>query len=152
MKTMVVRSQGRWLGRRLPAVLAAVLLAAVLVAQPAGAAAGSAAVAAPAQVWSGSVNGADYRLEVPDSWNGTLLLFSHEYRLPGADNPPAVTPSTDEVGARLEPLLLQQGYALAGSAFRTTGWAVPQRPRSRSAAHSPGGRSSCHARSTWATR
>lgn len=66
-------------------------------------------------------DGSTYRIEVPPNWNGTLVLYSHGYVTPGSSNlaqdaPDAVT------GA----FLLGQGYALAGSSYSQTGWAVQQ--------------------------
>src|SRR5215471_6140593 len=68
---------------------------------------------------TGSINGASYLIRVPASWNGVLLLYSHGG---GAftPNPPAED-STDPVTAQY---LLQEGYALAGSSFRSSGWFV----------------------------
>jgi len=68
---------------------------------------------------TGSINGASYLIRVPAAWNGVLLLYSHGG---GAftPNPPAED-STDPVTAQY---LLQQGYALAGSSFRSSGWFV----------------------------
>src|SRR2546422_8556343 len=64
-------------------------------------------------------DGATYLIEVPTNWNGTLLLFSHGYVGPGEPNP-----ATD-VGDPLPRFyLLTHGYALAGSSYATTGWAV----------------------------
>lgn len=66
-------------------------------------------------------DGATYIIQVPSKWNGTLFLYSHGYVIPGASNP------AQDVG---DPLtgnwLLQHGYALAGSSYATTGWAVQQ--------------------------
>jgi pimeloyl-ACP methyl ester carboxylesterase len=66
-------------------------------------------------------DGATYIIQVPSTWNGTLFLYSHGYVVPGASNP------AQDVG---DPLtgnwLLQHGYALAGSSYATTGWAVQQ--------------------------
>jgi dienelactone hydrolase len=64
-------------------------------------------------------DGATWTIEVPADWNGTVLLFSHGLVPPGAPNPATV--ATDPV---TEDYLLQEGYALAGSSFATTGWAV----------------------------
>jgi pimeloyl-ACP methyl ester carboxylesterase len=68
---------------------------------------------------TGSINGAAYLIEIPANWNGDLLLYSHGYVVPGSPNPPRDV---------LDPLtggyLKSQGYALAGSAYRTTGWSV----------------------------
>ncbi|KAA2265737.1 prolyl oligopeptidase family serine peptidase [Solihabitans fulvus] len=66
-------------------------------------------------------DGAAYRFEVPAGWNGTLLLFSHGYRGPGSPNPAADGPD-----AQTDRWLLAHGYALAGSSYATTGWAVAQ--------------------------
>jgi pimeloyl-ACP methyl ester carboxylesterase len=66
-------------------------------------------------------DGATYLIQVPAAWNGTLLLYSHGYVTPGSPNP------AEDVG---DPLtgqwLLDHGYALAGSSYATTGWAVEQ--------------------------
>ena len=66
-------------------------------------------------------SGADYVIDVPAHWNGTVLLFSHGYRPAGTDNPAADAPD-DATRA----LLLGRGYALAGSSYATTGWAGEQ--------------------------
>jgi pimeloyl-ACP methyl ester carboxylesterase len=66
-------------------------------------------------------DGATYVIDVPPIWNGTLLLYSHGYVVPGTPNP------AQDVG---DPLtggyMLAAGYALAGSSYATTGWAVQQ--------------------------
>jgi pimeloyl-ACP methyl ester carboxylesterase len=66
-------------------------------------------------------DGATYLIQVPSSWNGTLVLYSHGYVVPGAPNPAV------DVG---DPLtgqwLLSNGYALAGSSYATTGWAIKE--------------------------
>jgi pimeloyl-ACP methyl ester carboxylesterase len=58
---------------------------------------------------------------VPGHWNGTLLLFSHGYVLPGSDSTASDAP---EVTTRA--WLLDHGYALAGTSFRNSGWAVEE--------------------------
>src|ERR1700749_364258 len=64
-------------------------------------------------------DGATYVIDVPASWNGTLLLYSHGYVAPGGSNP------AEDVGDPLTgSYLLASGYALAGSSYATTGWAV----------------------------
>ena len=66
-------------------------------------------------------DGSKYLIQVPSNWNGTLVLYSHGYVIPGFSNPP------EDVG---DPItggyLLSNGYALAGSSYATTGWAVQQ--------------------------
>src|SRR6202050_26612 len=66
-------------------------------------------------------DGATYLIQVPASWNGTLVLYSHGYVVPGSANP------AEDVGDQLTGgYLLSKGYALAGSSYATTGWAVQQ--------------------------
>src|SRR5262249_23456228 len=74
---------------------------------------------------SGEINGAPYRIRVPENWNGTLLVFAHGYR-DKADHPGEVDNRNAEVApnAALEAPLLAQGYALAGSAYKDNGWDV----------------------------
>jgi pimeloyl-ACP methyl ester carboxylesterase len=64
-------------------------------------------------------DGATYLIEVPQKWSGTLLLWSHGYQLPGG--PPVAEDSVDPVTRKY---LLTHGYALAGSSYATTGWAI----------------------------
>jgi hypothetical protein len=83
---------------------------------------------------TGTINGAKYAIKLPTKWNGTLLLYSHGYRF-AAPAPPANEPvdtgpqltSTDTDGQASDPLtkkLLADGYALAGSSYKSNGWAV----------------------------
>jgi Prolyl oligopeptidase family len=69
----------------------------------------------------GSIDHAAYKIEIPANWNGTLLLYSHGYVVPGESNP-----ARDVGDAATGTFLLSQGYALAGSAYSTTGWAVKE--------------------------
>jgi pimeloyl-ACP methyl ester carboxylesterase len=66
-------------------------------------------------------DGATWKADVPAEWNGTLLLYSHGYRFPGSSNPAV------DVG---DPLtggwLLDHGFALAGSSYARTGWAIEE--------------------------
>jgi pimeloyl-ACP methyl ester carboxylesterase len=64
-------------------------------------------------------DGATFLIEVPSNWNGTLLLYSHGYVTPGSANPAQV--AGDPV---TEAVLLSEGFALAGSSYATTGWAI----------------------------
>src|SRR5262249_41890996 len=64
-------------------------------------------------------DGATYVIDVPAHWNGILLLYSHGYVAPGSQNGPV------DVGDPLTgSFLMAAGYALAGSSYATTGWAV----------------------------
>jgi dienelactone hydrolase len=66
-------------------------------------------------------DGATYLIQVPSNWNGTLVLYSHGYVTPGSPNP-----ATDVGDPRTGQWLLDNRYALAGSSYATTGWAVQQ--------------------------
>jgi len=74
---------------------------------------------------SGEINGAPYRIRVPEVWNGTLLIFAHGYR-DKADHPGEIDNRNADVApnAALEAPLLAQGFALAGSAYKDNGWAI----------------------------
>jgi pimeloyl-ACP methyl ester carboxylesterase len=68
---------------------------------------------------SGSIGRAAYDIQVPAQWNGTLFLYSHGYVAPGGTNRAQAAPSGD---ARR--WLLGQHFAIAGSAYSSTGWAL----------------------------
>jgi hypothetical protein len=69
----------------------------------------------------GTIDGANFIIEMPASWNGTLVLYSHGYRTPGTPMTPqdAGDPAT---GA----WLVANHYAIAGSSYSTNGWALQQ--------------------------
>jgi pimeloyl-ACP methyl ester carboxylesterase len=85
-----------------------------------------AATAAPT-VLTGEKNGAPYRIVVPENWNGTLVVHAHGYR-DLADHPGEVDDRSAPASPNpaLEPALLAQGYAIAGSAYKANGWAVEE--------------------------
>lgn len=64
--------------------------------------------------WTGTLNGAAYRVEVPVNWNGKLVMYAHGYRGP-------VTRLTID-----DPLirrhLVQNGYAWAASSYSKNYW------------------------------
>src|SRR5262249_50618181 len=66
-------------------------------------------------------DGATYLIEVPSPWNGTLLLYSHGYVTPGSPNPAR---DVGDPGTRA--FLLANGFALAGSSYAHTGWAIQE--------------------------
>ena len=66
-------------------------------------------------------DGATYLIEVPSNWNGILFLYSHGYVIPGSANP-----ATDVGDPATRLFMLSSGFALAGSSYATTGWAVEQ--------------------------
>lgn len=67
----------------------------------------------------GEMNGAAFRIDVPDHWNGTLLVYCHGY-----------SPSPGKYSAdKRDPLsafLLAQGMALIQSGYSAGGWAVAE--------------------------
>ena len=58
-------------------VLALLIVVSTLSAHTNGHAAGSTTL-------TGTINGAAYTIEVPNPWNGTLVLYSHGYVFPDA--------------------------------------------------------------------
>ena len=76
---------------------------------------------------TGEINGAPFRIIVPATWNGKLLVFAHGY-VDKADHQgevdqrptfPAPSPATAAA-------LLGQGWALAATAYKDNGWAVKE--------------------------
>ncbi len=118
----------RSLPRRAALGLASVLALTGALAGAGSAAASTRAATCPAPILTGDTvlcgslaDGATYLIEVPAHWNRTLFLYSHGYVAPGSANP------ARDVG---DPVtggwLLMHGYALAGSSYATTGWAIAQ--------------------------
>jgi len=83
---------------------------------------GAGACATTARTLTGTLaDGATYEIQVPANWNCTLFLYSHGYVTPGSPNP------AQDVGDQVTGgWLLSHGYALAGSSYATTGWAIQQ--------------------------
>ena len=76
---------------------------------------------------SDTLNGAAYEIKMPDKWNGTLLLYSHGYRYAQPAPPdfsPVETKAVSAPNDETAKQLLAAGYALAGSAYKSNGWAV----------------------------
>ena len=63
--------------------------------------------------------GAFFLIVVPDSWNGDLVIWNHGLDL----DPPEPLTELADLGP-FAPLQLQEGYAVAASSYRQTGWAV----------------------------
>jgi pimeloyl-ACP methyl ester carboxylesterase len=109
--------------RRGGVMLAAALLAGLLPAAPALAAPATCGGSGTVTTLPGTLpDGAAYEIQCPAGpWNGTLFLYSHGYVVPGNPNPPE--DAGDPVTAGW---MLDHGYALAGSSYATTGWAIQQ--------------------------
>jgi pimeloyl-ACP methyl ester carboxylesterase len=68
---------------------------------------------------TGELNGAQFRIDIPDRWNGGLILYCHGYndtpvRYEGAKPNPLISIFTD------------QGYAVAQSGYAAGGWAIQE--------------------------
>jgi pimeloyl-ACP methyl ester carboxylesterase len=63
-------------------------------------------------------DGAQWKAEVPEPWNGRALLYAHGYHSYG--RPLKSAPNT------VRHRLLSQGYALVASSYPTVGWAVAE--------------------------
>src|SRR5215472_5474590 len=109
MKSRILRSNEHWVAAASLAVMAMLTLS------------GAAHAQTGVKTYTGSfADHATYLIEVPQRWNGTLLVYSHGYTAPGTPNP-----AMDQGGdALIRMYLLTQGYALSGSSYATTGWAV----------------------------
>jgi hypothetical protein len=64
-------------------------------------------------------DGATYKIQMPENWNGTLAIYTHGLVFPGDQNPAETAPN-----AAVGRALLHDGVALAGSDLGSTGWAV----------------------------
>lgn len=69
--------------------------------------------AAPAHAntsrWHGVLDGAGYRVEVPENWNGMLVMYAHGYR--------GETPDLTVDNPPMRDYLLREGYAWAASSY-----------------------------------
>jgi pimeloyl-ACP methyl ester carboxylesterase len=110
---VIVHRINRFLRLLLPAAVLAGGLSAALPASATTAATGP-------KTYTGTFkDGATYLIQVPAKWNGTLFLYSHGYVVPGTSNPAADAPDSVTAG-----WMLSHHYALAGSSYADTGWAV----------------------------
>ena len=105
---------GIWLRRLSVGAIAGVGLALL----PGGASAGGVSTFSGTTTESSGLV-APYKIEVPSPWNGTLVLYSHGYSFSSHTAADVGDPVT---GA----WLLGHGYALAGSGYATSGWALQQ--------------------------
>ncbi|MFI0406127.1 alpha/beta fold hydrolase [Actinomadura sp. 3N508] len=65
----------------------------------------------------GTINGARYRVEMPERWNGTLLLYSHGYQPEGFVFNQVFVSNNEQT----REWLLDNGYALAASEYQNKG-------------------------------
>ena len=67
---------------------------------------------------TGSLDGTPYRIDIPEHWNGDLVMLMHGYEPKGVPRQ-SPWPQADET-----PVFLARGYAVAASAYASQGWAV----------------------------
>jgi hypothetical protein len=102
--------------RLLIAATAAVLALLAVAPGRASAVPGQSATVQPGRhSYSGTIDGADYRVETPAHWNGTLLLYSHGY-YPAGFRPKGIALTNSPQATTW---FLEHGYALAASDFQT---------------------------------
>src|SRR5215472_1010757 len=105
--------------RRAAASLVAILLVAACSSSSNGSQHSTSASPAGPNILTGSIGKAQYIIELPRKWNGTLFLYSHGYVAPGGTNPALASPDP-----ALGQWLLAGGYGLAASSYSSTGWAI----------------------------
>ncbi|RZS29646.1 hypothetical protein EV193_11949 [Herbihabitans rhizosphaerae] len=73
----------------------------------------------------GELGGVPYEIRVPANWNRTLVMYAHGYE-DAADHPgePGRRPPNSHISEAHEQAMLNAGYAIAGSAYASAGWAV----------------------------
>lgn len=69
---------------------------------------------------SGVLDGVPYRIDIPEHWNGRLVMLLHGYEPKGRPRPDAWKQNDSAPG------LLQRGFAVAATAYSTQGWAVAE--------------------------
>ncbi len=74
---------------------------------------------AEATVDAGEINGATFRIDIPESWNRSLVIFCHGYQGPSVVRYDEKTPL-----APWMPLFLEAGYAIARSGYAEAGAAI----------------------------
>jgi pimeloyl-ACP methyl ester carboxylesterase len=107
------------MGPRVLALIAVVLVAACASSPSATPTSPSPSPTSTTTTLTGAIGAAQYRIEVPAAWNGTLFLYSHGYVAPGTINL-----ATDSPARAISTWMLGQGYAIAGSSYSSTGWAL----------------------------
>lgn len=78
-----------------------------------------AASGAEPKIETGEINGASFRIDVPEGWSGGLIMYCHGYSpVPGKFTDTKPNPVLDA--------WLQQGFAVAQSGYAAGGWAIEQ--------------------------
>lgn len=92
----------------------------VLVSSPSALAAENASAVAQPSEHTGTIDGAPWRLDVPENWNGELVVYMHGYA-PAEQPIPEVMPRNGYEG-----WLFERGFAVAQSDYSARGWAVAE--------------------------
>jgi len=74
------------------------------------------------RAFSGRYDGGLYRVEIPDGWNGDLVLYAHGFRSTGGDNGTLLRVAD----APIREHLVARGYAWAASSYRCNGYVPGQ--------------------------
>lgn len=67
----------------------------------------------------GEINSAQFRIDIPKGWKGSLILYAHGYAL-------GPTRFQDAPASSLIESLVDQGFAVAQSGYAGTGWALEE--------------------------
>jgi pimeloyl-ACP methyl ester carboxylesterase len=67
----------------------------------------------------GVINGAAFRIDIPDNWNGGLVVYCHGYNQ-------APVKYKEDAANPLIKVFTEQGYAFVQSGYATGGWAVQE--------------------------
>ena len=67
----------------------------------------------------GEINGAKFRIDIPENWNGGLVVYCHGYS-------PVPAAYKDQKLPPLFAVFTEQGFALAQSGYAAGGWAVEE--------------------------
>jgi hypothetical protein len=73
----------------------------------------------PVDATGALADGATWHIEAPADWDGTLVVYGHGLVPPGQDNP-----ATDAPDPLTAAALLDRGWAIAGTSYATTGFAL----------------------------
>ena len=71
---------------------------------------------------TGSINGARYRILIPENWKGKLIVYAHGYEFMGSL--PRQSQNPQFIG-NMKPFL-DRGYAIAASDYSVQGYAIPE--------------------------
>jgi len=70
----------------------------------------------------GQINGASFRIDLPENWNKGLVMYCHGYEVSGRPRRNLDSPQTKA----LVETFLSRGFAIAQSEYSTQGWAVKE--------------------------